>query len=206
MPFRLEINVCNDPFPHGSPTTLEEGRHGSATFESAGECNAAAKQALNDWLAANCSAWTEDGVTSGTFEGDDSGARARLLGQHCESASHMHGCMDVWTRGCMDAWMHDACLFPAHGQALRCTPTARRPPSVVAASRSTSSPRSTASRRNQAEGTNGEAPARSLPWTRDPLTTLTLPDRLRACTRVRIFPIPNSEFLAAPSSAARLYH
>ena len=105
MPFRLEINVCNDPFPHGSPTTLEEGRHGSATFESAGECNAAAKQALNYWLAANCSAWTEDGVTSGTFEGDDSGARARLLGQHCESAPHMHGCMDVWTRGhgCMDA-------------------------------------------------------------------------------------------------------
>ena len=79
MPFRLEINVCNDPFPHGSPTTLEEGRHGSATFESAGECNAAAKQALYDWLTANCSAWTEDGVTSGSFEGDDSGVCARLL-------------------------------------------------------------------------------------------------------------------------------
>lgn len=73
MPFRLEINVCNDPFPHGSPTTLEEGRYGSATFESAGECNAAAKQALYEWLSAKCSEWTEDGVTSGTFEGDDSG-------------------------------------------------------------------------------------------------------------------------------------
>ena len=75
MPFRLEINVCNDPFPSGSPETLEEGRHGSETFASAGDCNAAAKAALEAWLNANCSQWEPAGVTSGTFEGDDSGVK-----------------------------------------------------------------------------------------------------------------------------------
>jgi hypothetical protein len=75
MPFRLEMNICNDPFPNGSPSTIAEGRHGSDIYQSAGECNAAAKAALEQWLNSNCSEWISDGVTSGSFEGDSSGAR-----------------------------------------------------------------------------------------------------------------------------------
>lgn len=73
MPFRLEINVCNDPFPNGSPTTMAEGRHGNSTYEGAFDCNAAASAALYAWLGENCAEWNPDGVTNGTFEGDQTG-------------------------------------------------------------------------------------------------------------------------------------
>lgn len=73
MPFRLEMNICDDPFPNGSPTTIAEGRYGNELYQSASDCNMAASAALESWLANNCSDLVPDGVSSGTFEGDDSG-------------------------------------------------------------------------------------------------------------------------------------
>ena len=56
-----------------SDETIFEGQYGSTFYESANDCNTAAKSSLRTWLNENCSKWIEKGITSGTFEGDSSG-------------------------------------------------------------------------------------------------------------------------------------